>query len=317
MESSGFNNVSFNRSEKTSYSDTDLKTDTFLFVQALLTLIINLALLAFLLKEPKLREKKSNKSFINLLIVHCFLSILTMIAGFYTSSTKRIFKNGILIQMFLCLMINSIDRYINIKYPFKYQSIPTKHVIMVSIISWLVPLTSIVCSACIRMTAYHCTVVCTIMIVVATTFLVITNINIYKIARRHSVAIIKQETVNAKKKPSNSLKHHKASLVCFSIVTSFIVLWFPYFVHNVMIMMNAYVPSDSNSFTLAVVKIAFLNSLFDPILFVVFNKGIKKVIRTKFSRLSRFKQFESTFTTGDSTVHVTTGIENENQSKQC
>lgn len=264
-------------------------TDYLLFVEAILTLLVNLLLLILILKESKLRQKKANKFFINLLLVHCFLCIITLVSGFFTSSTKRIFKNGILIQMFLSLMIISIDRFMNIKYPFKYQRLRTKHVSLIIVGSWIPSVTSIVLCVILGITAHHCVVICTILIVLASICLTVTNLNIFRLARHHSEAIAQQRTTHASKpKSSETTNQLKVSLICFASVLSFILLWFPYFVHNILALANVYKIVDDKLFTLAVVKFALLNSLMDPLLFIALNKDARHVfLRLRPARESR------------------------------
>lgn len=284
------------------------RVDYLLLIQGVVTFLANSALFTIIARERKLRRKKANRFYLNLLLVHCLLSIVTIVSCFRSSATKRIFKNGILFQMFTCLMINSVDRYVNIKYPFKYQLFQTRHVTFIIISSWIPAIISIILSASFRMSPYTCTVVCTTMMVFATCLLLTTNIGIYRIARYH-VEGIKQQSVTTDSDASKRIQlrmHLKASFVCFALVISFIILWFPYFVHNVMILSGDFGPIYGNMFSLVVIKLSFLNSLVDPFLFVMFSKDLKRVLARMFGTDKDRSMYDSTFNTSTSQVQLST-----------
>ena len=229
-------------------------------------------------------------------MVHCTLCIVTMVSQFYTSAIKRIFKNAILIGMFLSLMITSADRYYCIMYPFEY-GVTSKYVVLILLCSWIPSIISVSLSVILGLTNYHCVIICTVLIAVSTLVLLGTNLKLYMVAQRHAL-VIKKYHVGKYFKSAVELK---ATFVCFAIVFSFILLWFPYGVHNALTLVNIYNPSTEKGFTLSVIKLSLLNSLVDPLLFVIFNRDIKeelgKILRRNSKRLEEFRlKFNSSYT---------------------
>ena len=70
-------------------------------------------------------------------------------------------------------------------------------------------------------------------------------------------------------------KMMKASQVCIVVVSSFVLLWLPFVVHDVLHLLGRYQPADGKTFTVIVEHIGFSNSFVDVLLFVWLNNGVK------------------------------------------
>ena len=74
--------------------------------------------------------------------------------------------------------------------------------------------------------------------------------------------------------------------VCLTVVSTFVLLWLPYLVHNVMVLAGQYKPLDGNTFTDVVEAIALLNAIIDPVLFLWLSKETKKEFRVVIGSIS-------------------------------
>ena len=211
--------------------------------------------------------------FMNLQIVHIILSITGIIHIFYSSNrVEVILNNGFLIEMFFSLMLTTVDRYVAISYPYTYEKLTTKEVLVAITCSWIIPIVFLVLAFTLKATQQHLTIITTVAIAVAAVTLTISNARIYIIAKRHAIAIT----------GTKGKKVLKSTYVCFAIVFSFVFLWLPYLVHNVMVLANRHEPCGKegvSTFTRGVFQTALVNSLLDPILFVAFRRDMKKALK--------------------------------------
>ena len=259
---------------KTNESSEDI--DISYLLQAGFPLFFNIVVLVLIISRRKLISKKSNKLFINLLVVHILLCISGIVSKFHMSVGVVIFSNGCLIELFLSLILITSDRCVNIKFPFEYHKINTKKVILMITSSWVITAIFVILYIEVVTNGYYRVVISTILLGFATFTLTLSNITIYIIARRHVNAIRRNTSLESMKNRKRVLK---STYVCFSIILSFVISWLPYFVHNVMTLVKAYIPGGYKLFTKVVVRVAMVNSLIDPFLYLCFNRDVKKELK--------------------------------------
>ena len=89
--------------------------------EVILILLFNVLLLVLLLAAGNLRKQHSVKFFINLQAVHILLALLLLVR--LAQNTEDVvfvyLSNGLLMEMFLCLQVCTLDRFIAIKYPYR------------------------------------------------------------------------------------------------------------------------------------------------------------------------------------------------------
>jgi hypothetical protein len=265
--------------------------DIAFIVQATISLCFNVVLLVFISSQKTLRKEKSNQMFINLLHVHIIMAIAGVVAKVYLPDESAVINNGFLMEMFLSLIITSSDRYINIKFPYTYAHLTTNNIILIIMTSWFISGMFVMFSLIFKITPFHSTLVCTVLIITATVTLALTNINIYAIAKRHAAAILKH---SSPAKPNGKMKSKvlKSTYVCLAVVMSFIILWLPLLIHNVMVLIKVYKPASGKLFTKIVLHVACFNSLVDPLLYLCFRKNVKQRLRKLFKRNNGSLTFE-------------------------
>ena len=105
--------------------------DIAFLTQSTVAFCFNVCLLIFIISRNKLRNKKSTKIFLNLQSVHILLSITGTVTTFYLPDEAVIINNGLLMELFLTLIITSSDRYVAIQYPYKYEEISKRNVLVI------------------------------------------------------------------------------------------------------------------------------------------------------------------------------------------
>ena len=174
-----------------------------------------------------------------------------------------------------------------IKYPFTFKDVETKYVIMACLLSWLPTVLFVSLALCFRMTSHDLMLINTIVIFIVMTVLVLTNIMIYRIVKKHDEFLQKnasqskhnfkksKKSKNKKDTTKKPNKHLKASYACFSIVASFVLLWLPYLICNLMTLMN--LPLGILFWKIENHFILF-NPMADIVLFVWLNGSVKREI---------------------------------------
>ena len=235
--------------------------------QAGLTLILNSAVVLFILTRRKLRRQISKKLFLNMQGINIALNVIVITSVFYLSQkTERVITNALLLTKFFSLMSTTCDRYMCIAYPYKYIQVTNRSVILIILLFWL---PGVIFSAVgISSGTVTDDDLCITQIVVfaaASVLLISSNISIYTIAKRHS----KREKSNEGKKIL------KATYICVSVVLCFVLLWLPFAVHNILVVMALYQPRNDKMFTLLVLQFGLLHAMLEPILFFGFQRDAK------------------------------------------
>lgn len=255
--------------------------DIIRLVEMILIVIFNLALFYLLISRRHLRGNKSNKFYLNLLFIHvslCTSGLVCMSLPNRFLKYEVIINNGFLMEMFFSLIISTCDKYIKIQYPYLYENLTTNVTIFIIVTSWILPAAFVILALIFNISQMYCTITSTVVLAVAITVLTTTNMKVHIIAKQ----LANRDLQKRLKDENNSPIVLKCTYVCVTIVSSFVILWFPFFIHNITSLVGITEANGNNYFTRIVVQIALLNSLFDPVLFVMFKKDIKKEIRKIF-----------------------------------
>ena len=133
----------------------------------------------------------------------------------------------------------------------------------------------------------------TTLISVAIVVLVATNFKLLFVARKH-FQDIKKTLVREKK--SIIKRNSKATFTCIVMVASFIVLWSPQLVHNILSLIGIYRAGNDKLPTQIVWLIAMIDSIVNPFIHMCFNRGIRQFVKRISLRkpLGESKQFNTT-----------------------
>ena len=253
--------------------------DIAFITQQTISLIINAPLLICIVRESSKRRHLLNLFFTNLVSVHIMLSIGTIVEKFYYPECSAAMNGGFFVEMFFSLIICSLDRYIYITYPFKYDSLSLAKIAAIIVTSWIISAMFIVFSILFETTSYQITAVSTVLILSAAFVLVTSNIHIYKIVRRHAMAILGNQIPSSAVDIAKESVKVKATYVCLILVTVFVVLWLPLMTHNVLTLLGVYEPTHEKLFTKIVFNVGCFNSIVDPLLYVVFRKDLRESLQ--------------------------------------
>lgn len=269
-------NHNFNRTTNDLFS---LVFEVFELSEILLALLLNGALFIMIMNQKKIRNTKSCKLFLNLQFVHVLLLTSNIIHKSYDgyNAFHIYMNNGLLIEMFLAMVLATIDRLIAIRFPYVYVNIQTKHTLFGVACSWLPGIIFTVTAVIFLPRQEYMSILSTVLLCVAMIILVSSNASVYVIARKQWHGI-RTRCTQASFRGFKENKQLKSIYVCLSIVTSFFVFWMPYLVHSLMFLL-AGDDAVNLKLTMCVELVAFANSLTDPILFVVFRKDARKEVR--------------------------------------
>ena len=269
----------------------------------------NFNLLLFLLLNRRLRSKNSVRLFVNLQVVHILLGSWDLVCTFlfcdFTACKPRGGDTffivqvcvwlGILIEMCIALIMYTLDRLFAIMTPFKYEAITSNHVFRAILLSWLPMVTLIVTSMIffvypskMGMLGYYVGVVATSLIAVAATVLIVSNVIVYRVAKIQYEAI--QNThVFQQNETGREKRMLKSTYVCSCIVGSFVVSWLPQCLCNILVYTNIVQGIPSLALHL-VQSLPPINSLLDPVFFILFRKDVKRELKLFFKRSDRTSQ---------------------------
>jgi len=244
-------------------------------------IVANLPLLVFLLyNHKKLLKRHTTKYFINIQAIHIIggMKIIFTTTFFNCPSNIAVALSKILMtEMILSMLMLNCDRYFAISKPFVYQKMTSKKACLLIAASWMIMLVEFVLFIVLNLRRQVVlNVILTILMIISITVLTYSNIVIWFIARKH-IDSIAQNSVNEHTRERNRRKHLKKSTVsCLVVIGSFIVLYTPSLIHNVM---EAWFRSTlSDAFTTSFIVIALMNGIVDPLIYVMFNSEIKSEI---------------------------------------
>lgn len=267
-----------------------------------LVIVINLLLVLFLIRiMTRLKSKHVAKCFINLQAAHIMFGVLLIVGQFVYGRVFAVCIISIVVQSFLSMLLKVVDRYLIIRLPYEYKRVRTKHLMCFICGTWVITIAFTFCMLFIdeRTDDRTFTLILTIAISVSMFVLVVFNLSVYFIARRHSLVIHRSKKGNKKTdeerqgqkqhlrmRKNKPLVSWKPLFTCVAIVISFCVLWLPYLVHNAMVLGYIHHAERGELFSEVVLIVASLNSLADPLIFVWFNRDLKHEIVGAFRRNS-------------------------------
>ena len=257
--------------------------------QSPMTLFINALLFLVIATRKELRRKKSHQFFLHLQLIHMALSIICIISNYYFWLLNYIITNSLLLAMFCSLMLTTGDRFFAIKFPSRYNLVTSKSVILVLVSSWVPTLIFVTVVRSVGISSNGLKVIHIAIIGFSSVVLAASNVKVYIIARNHD-RFVKENSMCRKRIIGEKNKLLKASYVCFAIVFNFIIFWMPYCIHDIMELTHMYESTNQNIFDIIVEQIALLNSLSDPILFIILSTHTRREIKKLFKLFKLFKR---------------------------
>ena len=283
-------------------------------VENAFSILLNAFVMSALGLNRKLRRKSSIKSFMSLQLTHILMGVVS-VAHSIDSTYALVFSliaNGLLLEAFFSMLLQAMDKFLAIRFPFKHQRMLERKVFEILIlVSWLIassiPFTLAFSFGHVDKNSVL--YVLTATIAASFIFLTASNVLVLNTARRHVHAINKTMVGNNNNNDNENggkiykinrlfrlAKYSKSIMTSVIIIATFLVLWTPFLVQNVIAVRDKQMPSYDNSFTFAAVFVALLNGIADPIIMTVFNKDVKKLIRKSTSIRRRnlyLKDFKS------------------------
>lgn len=241
-----------------------------------ISICFEIVVLFFIVLKNELKCTKTSR---NLQVMHILLCIAGILFTFYTTTDESINNMVIVTNVFLVEMFFSSVLTAPV-YPFKYEILSTKRVILVISCSWFFSAMFVVLSILIEIIQYHGFLFSTCQVAAATLFLASSNLYMYIIAKKYNKMAASKFTVIDKKDAKENDETLKSAYICYSILLSFAVLWLPFFIRKMMLFGEVMEPRWNQIFTIVVVYVALFNALLDLMLpvFWVNNKSNNKVL---------------------------------------
>lgn len=249
-----------------------------------IALAFNISLFILIVNQVKLRRKKSSKFFINLQIVHFFLLTSNVVQKVHSqyNAFQIYVNNGLLMELFISMFLSTMDRLITIKHPYRYERIKVSQIVVIILNSWLPGMAFIAGSIVTKTSQESMSAISIVLIGLAMIVLITSNLLIHIIAKRHWIVIRQQSLPKSiDRKTPIEKKRLKSTYVCLAIVISFLVFWLPYFIHGILLLTKRDV---GKRVTGCVEVLAVANSVFFPLLFVLFRKDVKKELSRLFKK---------------------------------
>ena len=249
-------------------------------VQGSITILLISMLFVFLARHTKLRNRNSTKLFMNLQLVHLCMACTTIVAQHTRGNNiAPCINNGFLLALFLGMLMVTIDRHVQIHRPMAYQHVCTKHIMTVVISSWFIVIAfdCVILARSAFRSQRFLTFLSTVLLLITHVVLVFTNISVLMVAKRHQKhirSVYKTSTIDSVRSHKQSLK---ATKTCITIVGSYLLLWLPFLVHNLLCMGGYYIADGRRLFSQLAEIAALSNAAVDQVLFVAFHKEVKKM----------------------------------------
>ena len=244
------------------------------------TVAANTPSIILLVSHHKLRKKHSIKFFVNLELVHLGFALYNLAMNFQSWYMEMYIDNAFLLMMILSLIMITFERYFAIKYPYLYGKMTNTHVNDVIICSWIPALVFIFLAAIFHFSLKHNALMTTVLLAVSWVILSAWNLVIWVCVRKNICAINKHMNENLldRVNVSKEKKRLKSAYVSFGIVISFLLLYLPYLLHDLLLLTKTF-STLNKMFTELIEPFAHFNSFIDPVLFVCFRQDIKKELR--------------------------------------
>merc|ERR1712159_574785 len=159
----------------------------------IIAFIFNVALFFILLSRKNLRKKHCVRLFLNLQVVHILFPAVLLGAFLHKEKCDEvpihdILLSSVIIQLFLCLVVCTIDRLIAIKYPYRYEQVRSKHVAIIIVFLWVPAMLFIAITIAVETQDNYLQYINISVIPFAAMVLVSSNLVIYNIARKQYIA---------------------------------------------------------------------------------------------------------------------------------
>jgi len=254
-----------------------------LIFESAFVVLLNLFFITCIGLSRKSRKLKSVKFLLNLQLTHAFMGVTSIVLQeFDVFNELVVLFDALLLQMFLMLLCMTLERYLSVTWPMKFRNLATKYYVYTIALSWIfiIILLAIALSFTTRILQEHLVILSTALIAVSIITLLFTNINMFVIAQRHFKEIFKTSIASKKSKFRGNMK---STYTCLVIVVSFIVLWLPQLVHNILALNDNYYVSREKKFTRIVWLVALSDSLVNPFIYAIFNRELRQTIRKRVS----------------------------------
>lgn len=260
-----------------------------------LILITNIPLMSLILYHRILRKRKENQIFINVQITHVLHSCHLLATKFVSSPDffyiYAITTQGLMSECLLSMSLLTYERFYVIYYHISPPSKVVEKTVPIIYSSWALPIVFIALSLYFELPRLQYAILCTVLVVVIGVGLAIANIQIYRTAKNHIRFVAKNGHRRNSVKIGNRLK---GSFVCFTIVATYVILWFPFFLRNLLLLTKIYNPAVHGPLlTQVALYIGATNSLADPLTFVFLSVSVMSEIKRVASSLTYKKSRDS------------------------
>ena len=262
-----------------------------LIIQSVIIVSVNIFLILTIVRIEEVFRKHSTKIFINLQICHILNGIFYTLANYRYNLVYGFVVFGIVMELFLSMIMLTIDRYCAVRYPMMYLTLERRYHLTFITSSWMLTITLTTLGMVFyrRANSRHIFLVLNSFLFVIMNILVITSVmilwQIYKSKRFLNTSTIR-----------NSLTLRKATNTCLLIVFSFVLSSTPYFIHNIMVLINdqelniesgykKYSVCFGSNFAALVVIIQLCDSIADPILFIANTPKVRRRYKRTLRRL--------------------------------
>lgn len=260
---------------------------------------VNAVLIVSVLRKRTLRCETSSVYLLCLLVAHFLVGLWGLSEAVLFSITKKLSQleedvtaRGVSISIYIgiqcytfsALVLVTMDRYLAIQNPLKYQFISARFIV-VSIILSLFP--SILFTALMLIPGeQHSSAIFCVLSLLGSVFIVFVNVKVYLTARSH-FRNIKKDSVAEDEKQSVLLKkrlmrrQQKSLVITLLLVVTFIIAWLPSYVHLFIAATGRTVPDYVIVISFAILS---LNSLVDPFIYIFLNGKLKRAVKSLFCK---------------------------------
>ena len=283
-----------------------------------LMVVVNTPLCVMIVLKQDLRRSKTNLMLLFLFLSHVLLGIFilsTSVLYLYYLNSKDFeslwalssnvkvnsITAGICFDSFGSVIGVTVDRWIAIKYPFTYERLDRKFPMLFGFVTLVV--SGGIYVMAIKMDTVVNQIRFNAVCIVTAVILLVANFNIRKVVQIQFKSIKKQfvnDNANEQRKNLRA-KETKASRTCLTVALSFILFWSPYLVMQLLFSVINNLKYNLILSHVAGVCLSWMsfNSLFDPVIYVVLNKKLRRHLRItrsnavhsshKFPTMSRMK----------------------------